>query len=91
MRCRWGDGWRTQERGGNRQGADWLWKHREQGRANESRCRAGVERKTGWGGAQEHSKLKTKTQETQTLNTTYTKPSKNNHDHKPKYPTKAVL
>ena len=36
MRCRWGDGWRTQERGVNRQGADRLGKHREQGRADEA-------------------------------------------------------
>ena len=41
MRCRWGDGWRTQERGVNRQRANWLGKHREQGRADEAN-RAGV-------------------------------------------------
>ena len=31
------------ERGMNIQGADWLRTHREQGRANKSKCRAGVE------------------------------------------------
>ena len=84
------------ERGMNIQGADWLRTHRErgradeantgqvwgrqQGRANESKCRAGVEEHMNTQGKQN------KNPENK-LNAIYTNPSKTNHKHKPKHTT----
>lgn len=84
------------ERGMNIQGADRLRTHREwgradeantgqvwgrqQGRANESKCRAGVEEYMNTQGKQN------KNPENK-LNAIYTNPSKTNHKHKPKHTT----
>ena len=63
MRCRWGDGWRTQERGVNRQGADRLGKHREQSRADEANTGQVWRGRTGQGrSAGTHSRENTEEQ-----------------------------